>query len=339
MRLRVACAIALISALAGSVGRADGDDPRAQAAAHYARGLDLANQGQYEAALDEFNAAYATSPHFAVLYNVGQAQLALGHPIEAIAALTRYLQDGADQVPLSRREQVQAQIALLETKLAELSIATDQPGATVRIDDHEVGRTPLFQPVRLAAGTHTVTASLPDGAAVTRQVTLGEAARETLELVFVTRQPAAISRPVVAAPASEPRRSEHPSSLVTLRRSAVVAASAGLLLSGAALSVYLWNQGRYEDWQNADAALQRLSPGTAGYRQRAIANNQLADSLTSANHQILGLSLAGGALLGTGAILYLVDRAHRSRPGELTLDWHRDAGGGQTAALAWSARW
>jgi tetratricopeptide (TPR) repeat protein len=342
VRSRVICAALWLSVVFGGVARAADDDPRVEAAAHYARGLELANQSQYEAALDEFDAAYATSPHFAVLYNIGQAQMALGRPVEAIAALTKYLHDGADQVPLSRREQVQAQVALLESKLAELSIATDQPGATIRVDDRDIGRTPLFQPLRLAAGTHTVTASMPDGAQVTRQVTLAEAERQRLDLVFVNRAAAAVSPvvPVVAAPASAapaPAGSDdHP---FTPRRTAYFLAAVGVLAGGTAVGVYFWNHGRYDDWQSTNAALETTPPGTAAYRARALANNQLADSLTSANHAILGLSVAAGALIASGVTLYLVDRGHQRRSGEVAFGWGRDTTGGASATAAWSMVW
>jgi tetratricopeptide (TPR) repeat protein len=338
---RVICAALFLAGLFGGVARAD-EDPRAAAAAHYARGLELANQSQYEAALDEFNAAYATSPHFAVLYNIGQAHMALGRPLEAIAALTKYLLDGADQVPLSRREQVQAQVALLESKLAELSIATDQPGATIRVDDRDVGRTPLFQPLRLAAGTHTVTASMPDGAQVTRQVTLGEAERQRLDLVFVNRAPAPASPPVpvVTAPApAAPVSPESGTPSIMMRRTAYLVTTVGVLVGGAAVGVYFWNRGRYDDWQSTNAALQTTPPGTAAYRSRAVANNQLADSLTSANHAILGLSIAAGALIASGVTLYLVERGHQGRLGEVAFGWGHDATGGASASVGWSAVW
>ncbi|HXJ22660.1 MAG TPA: PEGA domain-containing protein [Polyangia bacterium] len=346
MRIPILGVTLLACVLSAPASHAEETDPRAEAAAHYARGLELANQGQYQQALDEFNAAYAASPHFAVLYNVGQAEMALGRPIEAIAALTRYLRDGADKVPLSRREQVQAQIALLDAKLAELTITTNRAGATIRVDEREIGRTPLFEPVRLPAGVHTVTALLPDGAQATRSVTLAEADRQKLEIVLIA---AAAAMPAAPAPASAPpppdghlapapSRGERPGA-VTLRRAAIGATSAGVLLAGAAVGVYLWNRGRYEDWQNANAALEQAPSGTSIYHQAAIANNQLADSLTTANHAILGLSLAAGALVATGATLYLVDRAHRRRSGELAIDWRRDAAGGRTMAFAWSIGW
>jgi hypothetical protein len=249
-------------------------------------------------------------------------------------------------VPLSRREQVQAQIALLDAKLAELTITTNRPGATIRVDDREIGQTPLFEPVRLAAGTHTVTAALPDGAQATRSVTLAEADRQKLEIGLVAAAPAmtAPSAPATAAPppdlrlAPAPTRDQPPPT-VTLKRAAIGTTSVGVLLAGAAVGVYLWNRGRYTDWQNANAALEQAPAGTSIYHQAALANNQLADSLTTANHTILGLSLAAGALVATGATLYLVDRAHRRRAGELAIDWRRDAGGGRTMALAWSIGW
>ena len=47
----------------------------------------IASRGNYGQALEEFLAAYRISPHFAVLYNIGQAHIALGQPADAVAAL------------------------------------------------------------------------------------------------------------------------------------------------------------------------------------------------------------------------------------------------------------
>jgi len=115
VRTLMGCALLLLASLVPRAARS-AEDPRAEASAHYARGIELAEQALYATALAQFKAAYDKSPHFAVLYNIGQAQIALGRPVEAIEALSRYLRGGADQVPLSRREQVQAQIALLESR-------------------------------------------------------------------------------------------------------------------------------------------------------------------------------------------------------------------------------
>ena len=333
--------------------RAAGGDARELAAAQYARGIDLAKQGLYEAALEQFNQAYATSPHFAVLYNIGQAQIALGRPLAAIEALSTYLRDGAEKVPLSRREQVRAQIALLEAKLGELTISTDRPGAAIRVDDRDIGRTPLFQPIRLAAGTHTVTASMPEGARITRVVTLAEAERQRLDLVFAGEAPGAAPAAVTAAPAVPPAPAPTdpavtlvsplptraaagvpPPRRSAMRRAAYVSAGIGVAAAGAALGVYLWNRDRYDDWKAGEAALQDLTPGSAAYRMQAVANNDQAASLTSVNHAILGLSIASGLLVATGASLWFIDRRRGRSGGELAFSCT-----GSSAQVGWSARW
>jgi hypothetical protein len=324
------------------------EDPRAAAADHYARGIELAGQGLYAAALEQFNAAYTASPHFAVLYNVGQAQMALGRPLDAIEALTKYLRDGADQVPLSRREQVQAQIGLLESRLAELSITADRVGAIIRIDGRDVGSTPLFQPIRLAAGLHTVTAAIPNGPQLTRDVPLRESERHTVELTFGSLPPpaaaaATISGPSNAsAPAGPLMLSASPGQPLepwyfrgkTMRRIAYVLTGVGVLSAGAALGVYMANRGTYDDWKTGNAALQNDTSGSAAYMAQATSNNAQASSLNDANHAIVGLSIAGGVLAAAGVTLFFIDRAHRREAAQLSFGV-----GDRAANLGWSWTW
>ena len=281
VRVPICCALVLLASVVPRAGRAE-EDPRAQAGAEYARGIQLAEQGLYAAALEQFKSAYGKSPHFAVLYNIGQAQMALGRPIEAIEALTRYVRDGADQVPLSRREQVQAQIALLEGRLAELSVTTDRSGALVTVDGREVGRTPLYQPIRLAAGTHTVSITMEGITPIIRAIDLREGDRQALAFIVppaVAPKPAATALPaasvVVTPPPAPPPRD--------LRKWSYVTAGVGAAAGAAALGIYLWNRGPYDDWQATNTSLQALTPDSAAYHEAATANNARADSLTTAN--------------------------------------------------------
>jgi tetratricopeptide (TPR) repeat protein len=124
---------ALVAALlALGAGLARADDQRGDARAHYARGLALGSQNGYDGALREFNEAYAISPQFAVLYNIGQAHVALGHTAEAIEALEHYLRDGGDRISSARRLQVERQIAQLRSKMLnpEQPIAAEAERAT-----------------------------------------------------------------------------------------------------------------------------------------------------------------------------------------------------------------
>ena len=126
--LRSAALLAALLAL-GTARIGHADDPRGEARAHYAKGLELAGQNGYEGALREFNAAYAISPQFAVLFNIGQAHIALGHTVEAIEALTRYLRDGGDRISPTRRAQVQRQIEGLRSTLPNPEVTSEAEAA------------------------------------------------------------------------------------------------------------------------------------------------------------------------------------------------------------------
>jgi hypothetical protein len=282
VRALVCCALMLI-AIAFARPSVAGDDPRAVAGDRYARGIELANQGRFQAALDQFEAAYALSPHFAVLYNIGQARIALGQPHEAIEALSRYLRDGAAEVPPGRREQVQAQL----THLSAMTAAEEQPAAP-----------PAVAPAPVLPGPPAPHAALvPDRA----------------------------PPPPPAAPRA-----------TGLRRAAYALAAAGLLSATAALGVYVWYRGEYDEWRTTNAILTGQTVRPSDYHQRIVANNQRAATLVRANHAIVGLSIAGGVLFAAGLSLFLVDRAQSRRGGgEISLAWD----GRSSAAVTWSRSW
>jgi hypothetical protein len=352
--LQILCAMLLGLAAGGSAWAAD--DPRQVARQQYARGIELANQGDYEAALQAFRDAYAMSPNFAVLYNIGQAQIAIHEPLEAIEALAGYLREGGAGVAPARRQEVEAQIALLQASLAELTVTADGPGVLISVDGHEVGRTPLDKPVRLAAGRHEVAAAYDGKAPVSRTVTLAEGERQALSLgVPASAVPAAatVTEPgpaaLVAAPRAPEPPAEHearPSAVTAYSVAGYAAAGAGIVLGGAALGVYLANRSRYQDWQAADATLRKEDPSAPGHDAGVTAHNQVADSLTQADHRITALSIAGGVLAAGGITLLVIDRlrrgsvretAPRSTSSGFQLDWGGSAL--SSVAVSWRAGW
>ena len=153
---------------------------RETARAHVARGNDLAAHNQYGAALREFTDAYATDGDSAILYNIGQCHVALGHPVEAIDAFSRYLTEGGERVPSGRGDLLGAQIAMLQSRIAELTIVIVGPDAEVKLDGRELGRSPLLRPLRLNAGNYHVSVTPDTGPTVERDVTLSEAQRMKL---------------------------------------------------------------------------------------------------------------------------------------------------------------
>jgi tetratricopeptide (TPR) repeat protein len=63
---------------------------------HFSRGVDYVHDGDLRGALIEFKRAYAVSPNYRVLFNLGQVANALGRYTEAQEYFQRYLNDGQD---------------------------------------------------------------------------------------------------------------------------------------------------------------------------------------------------------------------------------------------------
>lgn len=277
---------------------------------HYQRGLELANRGEYGAALAEFDQAYAASPNYAVLYNIGQANVGLGRARPAIDALRRYLKEGDGEIPPARRAEVEQQVALLESSFVSLTITTAPTGATVSVDGTAVGTTPLASPVRVTAGTHVVSATRPGAPPAWRVVKLAEGAPASVAIELP--EPPAPTSPSAAAPAPSPppaRTCAERAPAASPFPTGFVLVGAGVAVGGVALGHYLWNHGRLEDFRANEAALQTdTSPGR---NERLLANNALGDSIDRASVVTVVLGVSAGALLASGAAWLLVEPRHR----------------------------
>jgi hypothetical protein len=171
-------------------------DPKVEAALHFDRGLSSARDGAYAESIAEFTRAYQISPHFAVMFNLGQAYMALGKPVSAVEALTRYLGDGGQRVPPARRKQVQADIAKQETLIATVTLSCNLTGAVVSIDGVRIGVTPLPAPLLLDNGAHVFAATAASQPPWEQQMRLVGKQQTTVEIRF-----AQTPLPVGAAPA------------------------------------------------------------------------------------------------------------------------------------------
>jgi hypothetical protein len=138
-----------------SVARAQSET---EAREHYERGVALFDEGQFVAALAEFEAAYALSRRAPILFNVGQIHARLGRSVEAVDALERYLAEGGASVAADRRALVEREIATQRGRIATVTVSVSVPGAIVAVDDVEVGTAPLSSPVRVSAGEHVIAA-------------------------------------------------------------------------------------------------------------------------------------------------------------------------------------
>jgi len=325
----------LLLGLGGQAKAAEDHLPEEAAMKHFARALDLVDGADFQGALQQFRDAYAAKPHFAVWYNIAQAHISLGQPLEAIEALLRFLREGQDQIPPDKCLQVAEQIKLLGAFLGELEVTTEPSDALLTVDGRAIGRTPLSEPIRLAAGKHKITASLDSGPTMERTVVMEKERRYQLYLQLPP-QPPKVAPPRDIAPGPVGLLAK-PTPVRSSLRPALpyVLASAGVALGGAALGVYLWKRDKYQQWQDGNAQLRNLTQGSDSYVARATQNNRLAASLTTANHAIVGLAIGGGVLAAAGGALYAFDRKSKSGSARFTVVWN----GGPSVAAGWNGSW
>jgi tetratricopeptide (TPR) repeat protein len=188
----IACvALALVTATSGVVRAAPGaagvtaepDDPIERARLHFKLGVDFYRERNYRAALIEFQRAYAASPHYKLLYNLGQASLELQEDSSAIEYFSKYLGEGANEIADERRSEVEQNLLKLRARLATVTVSTNQPGAEIYMDETRIGVAPLNEPVRVTAGRRKFVAvkhGYPDAERVI-DVASGDALKVELE--------------------------------------------------------------------------------------------------------------------------------------------------------------
>lgn len=282
-----ACGLLAGVPLAPGVARAQDSSERAAAREHFAKGVALAKTRAYAAALSEFQQAYTAVPHFSVLYNIGQAQVALGQSADAIATLQRYLDEGGANVDAKRRAEVEATLARERAHLPPEPV--------------DFTFTPPAPAVTPAAPAPAAIAPVPAAPPV-----------PATRAAPVPTSPAAASAappPAPTAPASAGARrkrlhAKNTASPESHRTLAYVVSGVGLALSGGALAHYLWNRSRYQDWQSKYATYFR--DPTEPNRNAA---NQLSKSIDDASAITVVLAVGAGVALGSGGILWVTNRA------------------------------
>lgn len=144
-------------------------DPVERARLHYERGLQLFNEENYDAALFEFDRAYELAPSYKILYNMGRIQRQQNNYAAALRSYARYLREGGAGVPADRRTEVEREIAVLQPRVAAVTVKVNVDGADVYADDIPVctatiesacvGKSPLSTPIIVNGGRHKITAT------------------------------------------------------------------------------------------------------------------------------------------------------------------------------------
>jgi tetratricopeptide (TPR) repeat protein len=150
---------AATSEAANPAPAADEEARRNEAKERFLRGLELAAQDNWDAALVEFLASRELFPTRVALSNIPISLRHLKRYAEAIDAYAELDQKFGSALTPEDRKRMETAVAELRTFVGELEVTSDQPGSTVVIDGQQRGTTPLPAPLMVNAGTHSVRVS------------------------------------------------------------------------------------------------------------------------------------------------------------------------------------
>jgi hypothetical protein len=236
--------------------------------------------------------AYRARPHYAVLYNVAQAEIRLGNVASAIEFLERFLNEGADELSDERRTEATQRIAELRARASEGM--EPNAGAVVpgSVPQGGTGALNEDRPLQTEAGAQPAMAN-----------PMFEPALRTGEPPGTNR----LSPTPQLAPSALYGRAEVPAAAPASRPWGFILTGSGVALLGTALGLYVWNGGRHERWQtertelDAVPDLDRALETDAGLWARAKANNDLLASVQRVDIAALLAAGVGALALGAGA--------------------------------------
>lgn len=166
-----------------------GEATKSQAHEHFERAVELVDEGSLAQAAKEFERAYELSPHYRVLWNLGQVYAALDRPVEALDVLERYQREAGEGIEADRRAKLDQALAELRGRVGEVAVTVTPAGAGVTIDGRPVGKAPLDEPVRLAPGKHEVSVRLAGHEQAKATVTVAGGGQATVKIALQPVQP------------------------------------------------------------------------------------------------------------------------------------------------------
>lgn len=143
-----------------------------EAKRHFAAGVNLLKDpegARYEEAFREFKAAYAASPSYKILGNLGLTAMKLERDGEAIEAYGKYLTEGKDLDP-AEKKQIETDLSTLKSGVVRVSVQINVEGASLqdqRVPSRGDRVTNLYGPVKgtielgIRSGHHVMTARAP----------------------------------------------------------------------------------------------------------------------------------------------------------------------------------
>jgi hypothetical protein len=179
MRVRSLVAALALAARLGAphlalAAPASGPSPAAVAEARrlFDTGLKLYGEGSYREALAAFLRANDLAPRASIQRNIAQCNRDLKDFTGAYDAYQTLLAKYGATMSAADKRPIQRAIDELALLTGMVRVTVSEPGATVSIDGHEAGVTPMAAPVRVNLGPHTVNVTKVGFEPIQREVKL-----------------------------------------------------------------------------------------------------------------------------------------------------------------------
>jgi PEGA domain len=115
-------------------GQEQGTGLTGEADERFRRGISLAGENNYTAALVEFRRAYDVSRNALILFNVAAMEIELNHFAEGQDALVEYQRSAPAPVVQARRAQIDALQTRVRERSGTITVALPHPGLRVQVD-------------------------------------------------------------------------------------------------------------------------------------------------------------------------------------------------------------
>jgi hypothetical protein len=159
--------------------------PAAQAETCIERGVAARARGEDDAALAEFQRAFALTPTARVQGQIALAEQALGRWADAERDLLAALDVRSDPWIARNEPALRQALTQIQTRLSSLDVRVGERGAEIFINERLAGTAPLARPLRVAWGTVTIEVRARGFVTQRRTMELaaGTSAREEFSLV------------------------------------------------------------------------------------------------------------------------------------------------------------
>ncbi len=303
-----------------------------EAKAHFTAGVSLIQDpdgAKYEEAYREFKAAYAASPSWKILGNLGLSAMKLERDGEAIVAYRKYLAEGGAQIDADERAQCQRDLQTLEAGVSQLTLQSEPAGAV--LEDERLPTTgsvvrndygPLngVMTIGVHPGKHRLTVKLPGHQDAVWEVVVAPGQPQTHIFKLGAAGSAAPPPPPPPRPTSSFSAEAPKDGGSGMRIGSYVALGVGVVGVGLGTFFAVSSKGKYDD-ANAIASSNCPSAGRCGLQASLFDEREQkakdADGLKTLS--IVSFAV-GGAALATGVTLFALSgkkeepRAARVQP-------------------------